>query len=339
MSRTGPSRGFRLGGSHLAHLHTFLAAARHHSFLRAADELCLTASAVSHRMARLEHDLGLQLFDRLPRGVRLTEDGERIFQVMQSAVDDLEGALQERGQGQIAGPLSFYVRPSVAQSWLVPRLAGFHERHPDVQLDVRVGNERIDYRTRNVDLVLSYSRGEFPGLVSTRLMPERIAPVCSPAYARRHGLAGNPAALSRCTLLHDVEAWDDAAFDAEWRLWAGQAGALGHLPARFLTFDRSDLCALAARHGAGIAIGREQLVRAQVERGELVTPLGGFLDPGGHAYYLAHPPRMPMPRRLQALIDWLHECAAGPAPEPGRPSGRAPPANRPAGDRPGRGRA
>eukprot|EP01030_Chromulinospumella_sphaerica_P015709 gene15709-15526_t len=274
MAALGLGKAPKLTGAHLSNLHTFLVAARHLSFARAADELCLTASAVSHRIARLEEELSLKLFHRLPRKVDLTDDGERIFKVMQHTMDTLSEAVQERSDSQIEGQLCFYARPSVAQCWLVPRLADFTARYPGIQLDVRVGNEPIDYRTRRIDLVLCYSNGEHPGLESLRLMPERIAPVCSPQYAQAHGLMGHPERLAQCTVLHDVAAWDNISFDAEWRLWLDAVGDSSELPSRFMTFDRSDLSTLAAINHAGVAIGREQLVRKRVQDGELVLPFG-----------------------------------------------------------------
>ncbi|NNA96869.1 DNA-binding transcriptional regulator DsdC [Pseudomonas gessardii] len=309
MAAPGLSKAPKLNGAHLSNLHTFLVAARHLSFARAADELCLTASAVSHRIARLEEELSLKLFHRLPRKVDLTDDGERIFKVMQHTMDTLSEAVQERSDTQIEGQLCFYARPSVAQCWLVPRLADFTARYPRIQLDVRVGNEPIDYRTRRIDLVLCYSNGEHPGLESIRLMPERMAPVCSPQYAQAHGLIGHPERLAHCTVLHDVAAWDNIAFDAEWRLWLDAVGDHSELPNRFMTFDRSDLSTLAAINHAGVAIGREQLVRKRVQDGELVLPFGGFSEAVNYGYYLVHPAHETLPRRLKALIDWLTEQA------------------------------
>lgn len=299
----------KLNGAHLGSLHVFLVAARYLSFARAADELCLTASAVSHRINRLERELSLRLFNRMPRKVSLTEDGERLFAVMQRTMDELNEAVQERAHGEIAGQLTLYVRPSVAQCWLVPRLAQFTSRYPDIQLDIRVGNESIDYRTRKIDLVLCYSDGHHPGLTSIHLMSERIAPVCSPHYAETHALSGDLQQLGRCTALHDVAAWDNAAFDAEWQLWASYTGADIPLPGRFLTFDRSDLCTLAALNHVGIAIGREQLVTERIDKGELVLPFGGFLDTSNYGYYLVHPRHEAMPKRLKVLIDWLVDSA------------------------------
>jgi LysR family D-serine deaminase transcriptional activator len=221
----------------------------------------------------------------------------------------LSEALQPSAHSDIGGSLALYVRPSLAQCWLVPRLADFAKRYPQIALDLRVGNDNVDFRARDIDLALYYGDGDFPGLVSHKLMDEHMAPVCSPEYARRHDLLANPENLRHCTLLHDSLAWNNAAHDAEWTMWAKQSGMAALLPARGYTFDRSDLCVLAATHHTGIAIGRRQLVQQQLDRGELMLPFGGFSRSGRYDYYLVHPPLKPVPRRLQALMDWLRECA------------------------------
>ncbi|MGE7956200.1 DNA-binding transcriptional regulator DsdC [Pseudomonas sp. NPDC089530] len=299
-----------LNGSQFANLFTFQAAARHLSFSKAADELCLTASAVSHRIARLEAELSIPLFRRLTRRVELTEAGERIFAILQQTLGDLSEVLAQPLDADLAGPLTLYAHPSIAQSWLVPRLAEFGLRFPGVRLDLRTGNDRIDFRSRQIDLALYYGNGEFPGLVAHPLMPERVAPVCSPQYAERHGLSGAIEQLQTCTLLHDSLAWDHAAFDSEWGLWIRQQGAGLPLPKRGVTFDRSDLCVTAAIHHAGVAIGREHLVGEALEQGRLVLPFGGFSRSGEYAYYLVHPRLDALPRRVSACIAWLRECAA-----------------------------
>jgi LysR family D-serine deaminase transcriptional activator len=304
----------RLNSSQFANLHTFLVAARHLSFARAAQELCLTASAVSHRISRLETALDMKLFQRLTRQVSLTDEGERIFEILQHAMGELSEALEQSSQAEVAGSLAIYVRPSIAQCWLVPRLADFVERYPLVALDLRVGNDNVDFRTRKIDLALYYANGEFPGLVSHRLMRERMAPVCSPDYARRHRLAENPQNLRHCTTLHDSLAWDHAAYDAEWTLWAEQHDMLAALPERSLTFDRSDLSVTAAMNHVGIAIGRQQLVQKRVDSGELVLPLAGFSRSGHYDYYLVHPPLGTVPKRLLVFMNWLRECALQSAP-------------------------
>lgn len=305
----------RLNSAQFANLHTFLVAARHLSFLRAAEELCLTPSAISHRIRRLEQALSIRLFDRLTRSLRLTEEGRRVFDILQQAMGELSEALQPGAAAEVSGAIALYVRPSVAQCWLVPRLGDFVARYPRVSLDIRVGNDPADFRARNVDLALYYASGNFPGLVSYPLMEETMAPVCSPEYASRHDLLGKPENLACCTLLHDSLAWDNAAYDAEWALWASQNGMSGQLPGHGLTFDRSDLCVIAALNHVGVAIGRRQLVQKRIDRGELILPFGDFGQPGYYGYYLVHPPHPVVPRRLQAVIDWLHACV-GRQPQP-----------------------
>lgn len=304
-----PRVGSRLNSSQFANLHTFLVAARHLSFTHAAAELCLTASAVSHRISRLESALSVRLFQRLTRRVCLTVEGERIFDILQNAMGELSEALQQPSQSEIAGTITLYARPSLAQCWLVPKLADFASRHPQVSLDLRVGNDNVDFRTRNIDLALYYANGEFPGLISHKLMEEKMAPVCSPEYARRHGLLDQPENLKNCTLLHDSLAWNNAACDAEWNLWARQNGMEAMLPPRSFTFDRSDLCVIAAINHSGIAIGRQRLVEKCMDRGELILPFGEFTRTGHYDYYLVHPPLKQIPKRLQVFMDWLRECA------------------------------
>lgn len=298
-----PRLGTRLTGAQFANLHTFAVAARHLSFTLAAVELCLTPSAVSHRIARLEQALEVRLFERLTRRIRLTPEGERLYRLMQGLVEDLEEALQETST--VSGPLTLYARPSITQCWLVPRLADFQQRYPQISLDIRTGNEAVDFRARHIDLALLYGDGEYPGLVSQLLMAEQLAPVCSPQYAERHGLIDNPGQLRQCTLLHDALAWEHAAFDAEWQRWARGRGVQDCLPSAALTFDRSDLCAVAASNHVGVAMGRRQLVQPLIDQGLLVLPLGDFESVAGQGYYLVHPPREPMPLRIRVMIEWL----------------------------------
>ncbi|AUH51416.1 DNA-binding transcriptional regulator DsdC [Chromobacterium sp. ATCC 53434] len=294
----------RLDGGQFINLHTFFTAARYLSFSRAADELCLTPSAVSHRIARLERSLGLRLFLRLTRQVRLTPDGERLFAALARGMDELETALQPDADERPAGRLALHVHPSILQCWLIPRLAGFAELCPQVELDIRAGNGDANFRSGRADLALYYADGHFPGLSSHKLMSEEMAPVCSPDYAERHRLRDGPAQLRDCSLLHDSRAWYHAAHNAEWTQWARHQGCEVDLPSRSLSFDRSDLCLSAAASGAGVAIGRRHLAQQLIDEGRLVLPLSGFLSVGHYGYYLVHPPG-PQPARLRAFVDWL----------------------------------
>lgn len=301
----------RLDSSQFANLHTFLAVARCMSFLRAAEELCLTASAVSHRIKRLENALEMQLFQRLTRRISLTPEGERLFRILQRTMNELAAALDPASETAIEGRLSVYARPSVARCWLLPRLAEFSAAYPGLSVDLRVGNESVDFRTRNIDLAVDYANGEFPGLVAYKLMDERMAPVCSPEYARRHGLVGQPENIVHCTLLHDSLAWNHASYQAEWTLWAGEHIPDVALPERAFSFDQSDLCVIAALNNLGIAMGRQRLVQARIDAGELILPFGAFTQRSPYSYYLVHAPVAQLPLRTAVFVAWLREKAGG----------------------------
>ncbi|RBH38670.1 DNA-binding transcriptional regulator DsdC, partial [Pseudomonas sp. MWU13-2860] len=162
--------------------------ARVFSFALAPVARWLSAGAVSHRISRLERAPGPRLFLRLTRSLRLSEDGARIYQAWLAGQAQLEAALNPQEEAEPAGAVALYARPSLAQCWLAPRLADFAARHPRIALDIRSGNEMVDFRSWNIDLALYYSAGEFPVLDAQRLMDEQVAPVCSPEYADRHGL-------------------------------------------------------------------------------------------------------------------------------------------------------
>jgi LysR family D-serine deaminase transcriptional activator len=304
-----PRIAHRLDNSQFANLHTFLVVARYMSFLCAAEELCLTASAVSHRIRRLESALEMRLFQRLTRKISLTPEGERLFKVLQRTMSEVAAALEPATAATIEGRLTVYARPSIARCWLVPQLAEFSTIYPGLSIDLRVGNERLDFRTQNIDLAIDYANGEFPGLVSHRLMDERMAPVCSREYAERHQLFENPQNIVTCTLLHDSLAWNHTSYNAEWSLWASQNRPNIELPDRGFSFDQSDLCVISALHNVGIAMGRQRLVQKRIDDGELVLPFGEFSQRCPYSYYLVHPQMAETPPRTSVFVAWLNEKA------------------------------
>ncbi|SFT49484.1 DNA-binding transcriptional regulator DsdC [Paraburkholderia aspalathi] len=298
----------RLDSGQFANLHTFLIVARYKSFSRAADELCLTTSAVSHRIKRLEIALGRSLFIRLTRKIALTAEGERLFLILQRTMGELADALEPASEERVEGRITVYARPSVAACWLVPQLAGFSDKYPGVSVDLRVGNEALDFRSQNIDLAIDYSHGPFPGLVSHRLMDESTAPVCSPEYAEAHALIGRPLNIVQCILLHDSLAWNHASHDAEWALWCTQNIPGTVLPHRTYTFDRSDLCIVAAVNHLGIAMGRRHLVQSHIDNGGLVLPFGSFSQSGPYSYYVVHQEGV-LPRRTAVFLAWLRRIS------------------------------
>ena len=203
----------------LINIKTFAIAARYMSFKAAARHLGLTSGAVSHRIARLEKELGFPLFNRLTRAVSLTPEGERLRDVYLNAFQKIYEEITQLLQDDFSS-LTIYAAPSLALAWLIPQLSDFQQRYPSMQLHVRTGNAPIDFHgDSTVDVALYYAESHVSGLTSRKFMDEATLPVCSPEYAQKHDLIGHPENLPACTLLHDSAAWHYAATTAEWQEW------------------------------------------------------------------------------------------------------------------------
>ncbi|WP_281705018.1 DNA-binding transcriptional regulator DsdC [Aeromonas taiwanensis] len=298
------SRNKLLNGYQLSKLHTFEAAARHSSFALAADELSLSPSAVSHRISALEAELGFKLFQRFHRRVALTAEGERVFWALKSSLEFINQEILEIKHQELSGVLTVYSRPSIAQCWLVPRLADFSRLHPQIELNLMTGNENINLHGYGIDLTLYFDDKVPERLAIHPLMDEYMVPVCSPAYAECHQLLDNPDQLQHCRLLHDRQAWGYDSDSDEWQSWARQSGVSLEGRQMSMGFDRSDLAIIAALNHAGVAMGRKHLVSQRLARGELVAPFPGKEVRCEQRYYLATLPNRQCPK-IQAFIAWI----------------------------------
>jgi len=295
-----------LNGYQLSKLHTFEVAARHLSFSMAAEELSLSPSAISHRVNGLESELGFKLFDRFHRKIKLTSEGARIYTALQSSLALINQEVAEIRNNEISGSLIVYSRPSIAQCWLVPKLADFHQRYPSITLDILTGNENINFNNYNIDLAIYYDNKQPEGLNCEHLMSESIVPVCSKEYAEKHNLFDNPSGLEQCTLLHDKQAWDYKSGSDEWHFWSEAFGLSNLELSRGMGFDRSDLSIIAAINHAGVAMGRNTLVNKRVLSGELVKPFPELEVNCHHNYYVVTQNKDQNPR-IKVFVDWLKE--------------------------------
>src|SRR5216683_2191156 len=169
-------------------LRVFSVAARHMSFTKAADELHLTQSAVSHRVRALEEELGMPLFNRLPRRLKLTRAGQALAQRVDQAVADIARTIADLDLGGDTQRLTVTMLPSVASRWLVPRLPHFHALHPGIELQLIADARLLDLRAARIDLAIRFGRGTYPGYAVTMLMPVRVFPVCRLLFSSRHRL-------------------------------------------------------------------------------------------------------------------------------------------------------
>ena len=292
-----------LTGFQLSKLITFEVAARHESFALAAEELFLTPSAVSHQINLLEKELNIKLFLRLHRKVELTNEGKRVFLALQFSLDYLNTEIKAIQNQALAGSLTIYARPSIAQCWLVPKLSSFTECYPFIQLSILTGNENVNFQRTGIDLAIYFDNQPSFQLDYQYLMDEHIIPVCSPEYAAKFNLMGNLGNLMHCTLLHDCQAWSNGTGTDEWNSWAIHFNASIDSSVG-ISFDRSDLALIAAKNHLGITMGRKRLVEKEIERGELVMPFPEMYLRCDQHYYVASLKDRKWPK-IDAFIDWL----------------------------------
>lgn len=290
-----------------SNLYAFYVVARYLSFKQAADELCLTSSALSHRISNLEREIEIKLFDRYPRRVQLTEDGSRIFDVLKISFTQIGSAIQDSALSKVSGRLRLYVRPSLAGFWLIPRIHKLQSKNPSLMLDIKVGNAPIDDIRYESDVILTYSDGIYYDMNSELFMKESMAPVCSLKYYNEMCLSGSIEEISKCTILFDAAAWDNATSDAEWQLWLRAKSLQMPEPRHVMKFDNAGLCALAAVNHAGISMGRERIVSASIASGDLITPFGDFVSISNYGYYAVYPKKVERSARLRVFLDWIHE--------------------------------
>lgn len=284
-------------------LRAFEAAARHLSFTRAAAELNVTQTAVSHQIRRLEAQLGLRLFQRKNRGLRLTSEALEYLPAVRAAFEDLRLAtdrLRRPGRGQL---LIVSTMASLAAKWLLPRLVAFQEAHPGIEVRLSTSSQLVDFRREEIDLAIRYGRGSWPGLRAQWLMAEDIFPVCSPALLGGKKPLKRPEDLAQHTLIH-------ASFSREdWQLWLTAAGLPISLAARpGLTFDLSLMALQAAIDGLGVALGRSAFVEADIAAGRLVVPFDVKL-PAEAGFYVVAPEETADTPKIALFRDWLIRSA------------------------------
>jgi LysR family glycine cleavage system transcriptional activator len=311
----------------LAALRAFEAAARHLSFTRAADELHVTQTAISHQIRGLEERLGVRLFRRLSRGLVLTDEAQRYLPAVRDAFARLEAATAELLARRTGGTLTASVVPSFAAKWLVPRLGRFRAANPDIDLRISTSQHLVDFAREDVDIGLRMGRGHYPGLRVDRLFGETLMPVCSPALLEGKHPLRRPQDLKHHVLLHE----DD---ETGWRLWLELAGVEDVDVSHGLTFTDAAMSVQAAAEGQGVALARTALAAWDIAAGRLVRPFDVSM-PHDIAYYLVCPEASSERPRIAAVRAWLlaeaaryqqelAELGAPSALPAGRPLDRAP---------------
>lgn len=290
-------------------LRAFEAVARLSSFRAAAEELHLTQPAVSRQIQSLEHELGAQLFTRGTRHVALTGAGATLLRTAAPLLAQLDATvrqLRRQHERQTVGLTTF---ASFASLWLLPRLHGFQEQHPGIDIRVLAADRLADFDDPEIDLALRYCLPDGLPAGTQRLFGELITPVASPALLARQPIR-RAADLAQHVLLEEDDPRPSAQY-LSWRNWLRQHAPPGTEPKSWLYLHYTYQQVQAALAGQGVALARVALVAEPLARGELVEPLGaaGRLR-SPYAYWLLRWPAREDRPGVAAVEHWLLQQAA-----------------------------
>lgn len=281
-------------------LRAFEAAARHRSFTRAAEELNVTQTAVSHQVRQLENRLGFRLFRRLNNALVLTEKGEAYLPVLEQAFSLIaEGTRALHGTAR-RRTLTVSTLPNFALRWLIPRLAEFRTRHPEIELRLVTSYRGNDLLREEIDVAIRLKE-DWPHLEDEPLFGSAMFPVCTPEYLRAHCL-DEVSRLDAATLLQVSTSLDD------WPMWAAEANWASKDIEAGPQFDSYALAVEAALCGMGVAMGRSPFVDDDLRAGRLVAPfmLRVSRDAHWHVTWL----RGRLTRDAGLFRDWLLDRVA-----------------------------
>jgi LysR family glycine cleavage system transcriptional activator len=288
-------------------LRAFEVAARHLSFTKAANELCVTPAAVGHQIKVLEDHLGVALFRRLNRGLLLTEAGQACLPALQEGFERLIFAAEQVHRHAARGILRASIAPTLAVKWLVPRLPQFQALHPDLNVRLETSMDLVDLAREGFDLALRYCPGPGAGLRGERLFGEEIVVVCSPHILVGQRILRRPDDLRLHTLIHVAGETSDPT-RVDWAGWLRAAGAKEVDPGSGLHFTQTLVAVQAALDGQGVALLGRTCVLDDLAAGRLVQPFDlGF--PTDYAYYLVSPDGSPESPSLGAFRSWVQEEA------------------------------
>lgn len=282
----------------VASLQAFEAVARRRSFALAATELHLTASAISHQVARLESQLGVRLFERSAHGVRLSTAGDTYLSRVSGALSAIASATDDLRQG-VSNSLYVHSAPSLASLWLMPRLRAFAQAHPDISLNLSAAHTHSDFALGQADIDIRYGVPQWPNLVVEPLFEERIVPLASPAFIQEHR-------LKRPEHLLDVPLIQSTVSVVQWPDWFA-AFTEQRAPERFaVRFDRAQMSLDAAMQGLGVALESTTNAGRHIAERKL-RPLFG-LDKAikVKAHFAVYPARHAKRPPVEAFLSWLH---------------------------------
>jgi len=283
-------------------LRAFEAAARHESFKAAAEELCLTQSAISHQIRGLEELLGVVLFERSSQGVLLSADGRGYFEQVRACLDSLAGATAELMGETLEGNLVIGATPAFTSRWLLPRLADFAGANPGIVLEIIPNNAPLAFPDDGTDILIQYGSAPAKGYLVEPFLSTTRFPVCSPDWLAREGRPESPQALAARGILRDE-------YGDSWKEWFEIAA--GEKPSEIMgpVLPHCELTLRAAKEGQGVAMAYGALIERELASGDLVK----LFETETHArviYSMTYPEAAANRPRIAAFRNWVFDQQA-----------------------------
>lgn len=290
-------------------LRAFEAAARHMSFARAADELFVTQSAISHQVKQLEEHLDLKLFLRQNNALTLTDAGRAFLPQVREAFKHLAEATSSLKARDFENVLNLSVPPTFAAKWLRHRLFKFSEQNPELSVKLVATKGLVDFSREDFDAAIRYGRGEYPGLVAERFLGDEVFPVCSPTLLQGKFKLQSVTDLRRHTLLHVGHTPEDETAP-DWTKWIHTMGVDGVDTRKGPIFTPAHLAIDAAIDAEGVALVKGTWVTQELGSGRLVRPFEETL-PSPFSYFLVYPDGRDSARKLTVFRRWLFDQVGG----------------------------
>jgi LysR family glycine cleavage system transcriptional activator len=278
-------------------LKAFECVSRYVNVSRAAQELSVTPSAVSHLLRRLEDNLGVNLVERSGRNIQLTETGVKLGAELQEVFHSLRNVVSDVLDSLDQDVVTVSLRPYFAVKWLAPRLGSFWTRHPEIQLHLHHSNEETDFLSSKVDFAIEWSKGERPGVDHQLLVPGDLTPVYSPDLCNEIEIR-RPVDLTRFPLLRETD------YDS-WSEWFHVCNT--ELPEKIhsIYIDDSNVRYQAALDGQGVELSCRMLISEDLSSGNLIAPFDHFIS--DFSYYLVKPGNRTLSDSAQIFREWVIE--------------------------------
>jgi LysR family glycine cleavage system transcriptional activator len=290
----------------LSGLRAFEATARNLSMKRAAEELCVTPSAVSQLLKALETELGAPLFRRDHRALALTEPGQALLAPVRNAFKLISEATDKVRDDPDGGVLTVSVTTFFTESWLIPRLGDFRERHPNIDLRIVASMALANLITGEADLAIRHGLGSYRGMSSDLLMAPPVVPVAAPALVERLGKPDHAAGLISWPKIHDADR-------GAWAMWFASQDVPDSGSTRGPSFDDPGLLRAAVLAGQGVGLLPMPLIAPHVADGRLVA-VGAEAVIDELAYYLVTPKGDLGRANIAAFRTWVMKAAGDPGP-------------------------